>query len=49
MGNDHLSENWAYSPRVLKVVSFDVPYHKEHEYIYSLGVGIYVVSEILDH
>ena len=39
VGNDHLPENWAYFPRVLKLVSMDASYRKEHK-IYVLGVGI---------
>ena len=34
VGNNHLPEKWAYTPRVLKLVSLDVSYHKEHEYIW---------------
>ena len=37
VGNDHLPENWAYSPRVLRLVSLDASYHKEHEYIWFRG------------
>ena len=47
VGNDRLPENWAYSQRVLKLVSLDASYHKEH--VYGLGMGIWMVSEILDH
>ena len=37
LGNDHLPENWEYSPRVLKLVSLDASHHKEHEYIWFRG------------
>ena len=34
VGNDHLPENWAYSPSVLKLLSLDASNHKEHENIW---------------